>query len=250
MALSRHKMEEYNKAITFLQDIIKLFNGLKIGQKGSWKPVQTGIVMATSTILSVQKDMLDNGHLFVLTSRFTQDCLENLFSCIRQKNPVPTPVEFHQALRSITVGQFLTTVKSGSYQEDDGSLLADFLDIQEKCPSPGLSVEQLIGNTSTPDLTTSETCILYHLTGYIVNKVIKHSNICNECSCSIRQSDDSHEEEHGTLLTLKEFKPGVLCRPSHEAFSLIQKVEELFRARSSTSFMEIPNAMDTISCGM
>ncbi|XP_013871919.1 uncharacterized protein LOC106523140 [Austrofundulus limnaeus] len=190
--------------------------------------------------------MLDHGHEFVLTSRFTQDCLENLFSCIRQRNPVPTPVEFHQALKSVSVGQFLTTAQSGSYEEDDGSLLAEFLDIKETYPSPGLSVEQLIGNTGTPDLTNSETCILYHLTGYIVNKVIKHSNICDKCSSSIKQNDDSLEGEHSTLLTLKEFKPGVLCRPSHEAFSVIQKVERLFRTRSGPSFLELPNAMETV----
>lgn len=71
MAQSRHKMEEYQKAIKFLQDMMQLFRGLKIGQTGSWKPVQTGIVMATSTILSIQQDMLAQGHMFVLTSRFT-----------------------------------------------------------------------------------------------------------------------------------------------------------------------------------
>ncbi|MEQ2311115.1 hypothetical protein AMECASPLE_016345, partial [Ameca splendens] len=81
---------------------------------------------------------------------------------------------------------------------------------------PGLRVEQLIGDTDTPDLTNSETCILYHLTGYIVNKVIKHSNICDGCSSSIKQNDDTLEGEHSTLLILKEFKPGVLCQPSHE----------------------------------
>ncbi|MEQ2213175.1 hypothetical protein XENOCAPTIV_010764 [Xenoophorus captivus] len=118
------------------------------------------------------------------------------------------------------------TVKSGSYQEDGGSLQAEFLDIKETFLSPGLRVKQLIGNTDIPDLTNSETCILYHLTGYIVYKAIKHSNICDGCSRSIKQNDDTLEGEHSTLLILKEFKPGVLCRASHEAFSLVQKVEK------------------------
>ncbi len=39
-APSKLKMEEYNKAITFFQDIPHLFCGLKIGQKGGWKAVQ------------------------------------------------------------------------------------------------------------------------------------------------------------------------------------------------------------------
>ncbi|KAJ4937216.1 hypothetical protein JOQ06_001795 [Pogonophryne albipinna] len=33
-ALSRLKMEEYQKAITVLQNIVHLFRGMKIGQKG------------------------------------------------------------------------------------------------------------------------------------------------------------------------------------------------------------------------
>ncbi|KAJ4945157.1 hypothetical protein JOQ06_013693, partial [Pogonophryne albipinna] len=56
-ALSRLKMEEYQKAITVLQNIVHLFCGIKI-------------------------------------------------------------VEFHHALRIISVGQFLTTISSVSYQED------------------------------------------------------------------------------------------------------------------------------------
>ena len=40
-ALSHFKMEQYEEAISFLRDSIHLFQCLKIGPKGSWKPVQT-----------------------------------------------------------------------------------------------------------------------------------------------------------------------------------------------------------------
>lgn len=202
--------------------------------------------MATSTILFIQQDMLAQGHMFVLTSRFTQDCLENLFSCIRQRNPVPTPVEFHRALRSVSVGQFLATVKSGSYQEDDNSLLADFLDTKQTFPSPGLRVEELMERRAAPDLTKTETSALYHLTGYIVNKVIKYSNICFDCQSAIKHSDDSPEGKHSVLLNLKEFKPGVLCRPSQEAFDVVRQIKELFRTRTNASSFMDPNAMDML----
>ncbi|CAM4569919.1 unnamed protein product [Leuciscus chuanchicus] len=155
MALSPHKIEEYQKAIKFLQDTIQLFSGLK--------PVQTGTVMATSTILLIQQDMLAQRHMFVLSSRFTQDCLENLFSCIGQRNPVPTPVELHQALRSVSIGQFLATVKSGSYQEDDNRLLADFLDTKQPFPSPGLRVEELMERRAAPDHTKTKTSALFQI---------------------------------------------------------------------------------------
>ncbi|KAK1895639.1 Transposable element P transposase [Dissostichus eleginoides] len=157
-ALSHFKMEEYDKAIIFLRDSIHLFRGLKIGPKGSWKPVQTGLVMATTTILEVQHDLLRQGHKFVLTSRFTQDCLENTFSSIRLRNSVPTPVEFQSALRAVTVGQFLSPVHTGSYVEDGSDHLADFLDTQNSSCSPPdvLRVEQLVDLTTPPDITKTE----------------------------------------------------------------------------------------------
>ena len=154
-ALSHFKMEEYDKAISFLQDSIHLFRGLKIGPQGSWKPVQTGLVMATTTILEIQHDLLSQGHKFVLTSHFTQDCLENTFSSIRLRNSVPTPVEFQYALWVVTVGQFLSPVHTGSYLEDGSDHLADFLDTQNSTCSPPevLRVEQLVDLTSPPDIT-------------------------------------------------------------------------------------------------
>ncbi|KAJ4927633.1 hypothetical protein JOQ06_015440 [Pogonophryne albipinna] len=185
-ALSHFKMEEYDKAISFLRDSIHLFRGLKIGPKGSWKPVQTGLVMATTTILVVQHDLLRQGHKFVLTSRFTQDCLENTFSSIRLRNSVPTPVEFQYALRAVTVGQFLSPVHTGSYVDDGSDHLADFLDTQNSSCSPPdvLRVEQLVDLTTPPDITKTESCVLYHLAGYIVKRVISFS-LCDKCQCAL-----------------------------------------------------------------
>ena len=41
-ALSRLKMEEYQKAITFFHDIVHLFREMQIGEKEGWKPLKTG----------------------------------------------------------------------------------------------------------------------------------------------------------------------------------------------------------------
>ncbi|CAM4568731.1 unnamed protein product [Leuciscus chuanchicus] len=106
-ALSRVKMEEYEKAIIFLQDIIHLFHGIKIGHQG---------------------------------------------------------------------GQFLTTIRSGSYQKDDSSFLADFLDTVEQNATPSVRVEQLMV----------------------------------------------------------------------EAYDLTQQIEKLFRTKTGSSLMELPNAVDVL----
>ena len=242
-ALSHFKMEEYEKAISFLRDSIHLFRGLKIGPQGSWKPVQTGLVMATRTIQEVQQDLLRQGHKFVLTSRFTQDCLENTFSCIRQRNSVPTPVEFHYALRAVTVGQFLSTTHTGSYLDDASDHLADFLDTQKSSCSASevVRVEQLV-DPSPPDMTKTESCVLYHLAGYIVKRVIGFS-LCEECKCALVEKVTNTASERAVLLELKEFKRGALYRPSDEVFTLLQNVEQLFRSQTSDSLMQSSNVV-------
>ncbi|KAM3620603.1 uncharacterized protein V6R79_025852 [Siganus canaliculatus] len=246
-ALSRMKMEEYQRAISFLQDIVHLFREIKIGPKGWWKPVQPGVIMATTSILAIQEEMLSRGHKFVLTSRFTQDCLENTFSCVRSKNPVPTPVEFHHALRIISVGQFLTTINSGSYQEDDSSFLADFLDRVEEKVTPSVRVEELtMVDRAAPDLTKTEKCILFYLAGYIVHKVIKFSSICGNCKTATQHSDDSPVEENSMLLKFKEYKSGALCHPSQDVYDIIHHIEELFRTKAGSSLMELPNAVSVL----
>lgn len=86
--------------------------------------MQTGFTVATLTALSVQAEMLDkyNFHFFLL-SRLSQDALENLFSTLRAKNPIPRLYDFKCSLRSATLSQFLRPSKSGSYADDEGFLL-------------------------------------------------------------------------------------------------------------------------------
>ncbi|KAM3619938.1 uncharacterized protein V6R79_016033 [Siganus canaliculatus] len=242
-ALSQLKMEEYEKAISFLHDSIHLFRGLKIGPQGSWKPVQTGLVMATKTILEVQHDLLSKGHKFVLTSRFTQDCLENTFSCIRQRNPVPTPVEFHYGVRAVTVGQFLSTNHTGSYQDDAADHLADFLDTQTSiCNASDIVRLEQLADPSPPNFTKTESCVLYHLAGYIVKRVISFS-LCKECHCALVEAPANVTSQRAVLLEMKEFKKGALYRPSDEVFTLLKDVEQLFRSVTNDSLMESSNVV-------
>ena len=189
--------------------------------------------------------MLAHGQKFVLTARFTQDCLENVFSCVRYRNPAPTPVEFHQALRLISVGQFLTTVKSGSYQEDDNSFLVDFLETIEPVKMTTVRVEDLLEDRAPSEFTETEKNILFHLAGYIAHKVCKNGKTCNECKTAMIDNDcASLAEEDSTLLALKEYKPGALFRPSHEVLNLVHQVEHLFRRK--TPCMELQNAVGVL----
>jgi hypothetical protein len=126
-ALSRYNEDKYREALAFLADVVDLFRFIKIGK--GWKPVQTGMIMATKSILEIQ-DVLLMVYLFklVLTGRLSQDSLENLFSMIRSKNPIPTAKEFKYNLRAICIAQYLKEHKNSNYQFDDRDCLAEFLE--------------------------------------------------------------------------------------------------------------------------
>nr|XP_054757275.1 vinculin-like [Lytechinus pictus] len=94
MGLSQHDPGKYEEATTFLRNVIEVFKGVKIGVRGDWKRIQTGVILSTTSVLSIAEELLSAGHAFLLTSRLTQHCLENLFSSVRLRKPVPTPLEF------------------------------------------------------------------------------------------------------------------------------------------------------------
>ncbi|CAL8378489.1 unnamed protein product [Boreogadus saida] len=85
----------------------------------------------------------------------------------------------------LSLGQFLSTTHTGSYLDDASDHLADFLDTQNSSCSASevVRVEQLV-DPSPPDMTKTESCVLYHLAGYIVKRVIGFS-LCEECKCAL-----------------------------------------------------------------
>lgn len=86
--------------------------------------MQTGLILSTTTVLLLQELFLEDYQFkFLFLSRFSQDALENLFSTLRCKNPVPRVLEFRCSLRAATMAQFLRPSKDGSYVEDDCFLL-------------------------------------------------------------------------------------------------------------------------------
>lgn len=107
VALSKSNEEKFKSSISFLQSIIELFQEIKIGQKSTFKPVQSGITIATSSIIHLTQYLInERKYVYVLTGRLTQDCVENLFSSIRVKNPIPTALQFKQNLKLIMISQY------------------------------------------------------------------------------------------------------------------------------------------------
>lgn len=245
MALSQHNQDAYEDAITHLHTTLWLMRNVLIGEKGHWKPVQAGVVLSTSSILDLQSELLSRGHSFVLTSRFSQDCLENLFGCIRIKNPVPTALQFKQALKCITVAQFLKCPSHSSYEEDDRAFLAEFLDQPSVTKPKTTQLEIKMEDVpSFSGLVDAERSSLHDVAGYCVNKVLKRRKTCSHCVTAVKEVNPKKGLQQ-TLTTLKQYKEGCLVFCTEECWRPFEKAEQLFRASEGSFFWERQSVVST-----
>lgn len=223
LAISRQNEACYQNTLDFLVKFKDLFLHLTIGD-GAFKPVQAGVILSTKSILDLQQSLIErHSFSFVLTSRFTQDCLENLFSIVRQGNPIPTPLEFKMALKIITLSQYLKASKAGSYELDDASFyLADLadLDIQPAVPTD-IFLEEVELTMSQPE----ENSFDYYC-GYVVRTVVKNNATCDTCAAAVQVPT----APASSLLRLKNYVPDALTCPSEAARTLFTICESVFRS--------------------
>jgi hypothetical protein len=124
-----------NEKLQFLHSVIDIFTRLQFcGRRQGWKPIQTGVLISTKSILELHQTLVHKGNLkYLLTSRFTQDSLENLFSQVRGfGDSHPSPVQLRHNLRLICVAQFLQIPKYTSYEKDDDVYLLNFLKTNQR----------------------------------------------------------------------------------------------------------------------
>lgn len=132
------------------------------------------MLLSTSSILALQSTLLhEDKYAFVLSSRFTQDSLENLFSVLRGKKPIPTPYQCKAALWIIGVSQYLKAPAHSSYSIDDGAFLAD------NRSSVPQELQEVAAGTRKADpdedlvmLSTEESAFVY-MSGYLAPSVLK-----------------------------------------------------------------------------
>ena len=201
-------------------------NTLQFGEKAVWKPVQACMVLSTTSVLNLCEDLLDDQD-FLLTSRLTQDCVENLFSCVRSKNHIPSPREFKYALEIITVAKYLSPCQHGNYQTDDREYLGDMLPKVIDNPHPVSEEVDVVeyNFTDSLQLNGAECDSLYYLAGYCVTSLKKLRQICDTSQPALLNTGDVHP--NATLVKLKNFKDGALCEVSYAVFDLFKQWEGL-----------------------
>lgn len=102
--------KQSNDNVEFLESIVELFREIKIGYKLIFKPVQNGIMITTTSIIELTKYLIiERKYSYVLSGRFTQDCLENIFSSIRIRQSIPNALQFKHNLKLLAISKYLHT---------------------------------------------------------------------------------------------------------------------------------------------
>lgn len=184
--------------MTTINDV--MFNGTV------WKPLNKGLILSTLTICDVTQILLNAKYDFVLTHRFTQDALENIFSQVRRRiGNLPNATNCLKVMRIICVSQFVSDIKRTNYCNDSDRLLIDHCktlsstateDTKKRLQldhnyyahpvSEAFSTVSVEESSKFLDLYTLN--LVYYIGGSIVNALRK--NCCDDCLLLLSQGSE------------------------------------------------------------
>ncbi|XP_049512244.1 uncharacterized protein LOC125940285 [Dermacentor silvarum] len=200
-----------------------------MGLTAHWKPSQAGLLVSTTVVLRLSHELLNKlNYKYLLTGRLSQDCLENIFSVLRLRKPVPSAYDVKCALKLICVGQFVNTPTSSSYGVDDSTHLADLLEPSFKQDQVEGQEPEELENLFVYALTTEECDILAYLGGFLLKSVIGFLGECKDCE---RALVGDATGQYNALIQLKEYvkNSGKLIQPSQTVMQVLIECEENFK---------------------
>lgn len=216
----------------FLQSIIDMFQHIVVGK--GWKPLNTGMIMATTALMEIAKESLERGYKFILLHRFTQDALENIFSQIRRKtSKAPSALQCIRALKSITIAQFISEIKNTMYLTESDAFLLEH--------TSGLSKERKANDASSnsvaiePDdmapsgvieIPVADLSNLYYIAGAIIN-ILPRKGVCDTCISLLIENENSSVPENVTHL-VDYADLGGLKRANSRMFAVVKTCEQHF----------------------
>lgn len=232
-----------------LQEVSRLIYEVRVGKEGKWKPWKTGLVVCTNAMIRLILRLFDSGHKQIFTSRFVQDCLENIFSVIRSKQRRPTPRDFGRNLKIVTLSQYMAPVPNSSYCFDDQEHLiglADFFsqrrqksDKQESKASTSSILNSsdvidvdydMLQEASNELLDRGETNALFYIAGYILRSLKTRSTICKRCVIMAVSNKQCQMDPHQQFTSYRsKAKKEKIIAPSIDTFKFFKAMEVMYR---------------------
>lgn len=229
----------------FLERVVNIFQNMEFGK--GWKPVQTGVILSTTSVMNLAKELLSMGYEFLMPGRLSQDALENVFSQIRKKAGMkPSALQVRRVIKMICVSQFVSDVQNTNYVSDSDIYLLDYSSLN-KSGDGGQNDSIMSGNeeeneteaeTVTGDLSLPAENDMYYIAGATVNAILKRK-ICESCmdatNC-VKDPEMPQINENITYLT-KYSDLGGLKEPSSGIYKLCKEAEILLQ-ESKKSLVE------------
>lgn len=240
-----------------LSDAIPYFDTLeKIDNSGriSRPPCFDGICQTIRGILLLFKEEQNqDDDIYILTSKLTQDALENLFGAICQKcgyNVNPTARIFRMAFRSNIINCLIKPVQSANYEETvDTNLNLEnsptrILGSVQSCSSPSTTQEQEDSSSSGQEEMSSEgessssndgkenleKCAIKYYAGYLADKSLKKFE-CNNCKSNLLSKNIFFTDKNEILIFHKLYKNIIktsevqgLMAPSVTLYKVVKKL--------------------------
>ena len=247
-AVMRHAMSENSGHKEFRASKLKWMEGIR--SKGIKQPdCLRGWQISIQAHLMIW-DVLHRSQVkYLLTSRLSQDCVENLFSVIRHKGAQrdnPDAGQFRAAFRQCMVDSVMLPGKNSNCVEDVDKFLLTLKNVNTTAPAPAMPIQHASPLDSVPEsvkailslctvpnedgLSIQETNILAYIGGYILRKLQKKKIICAECDEKISGQIEEEDSRHQFLQqkNIKDAKLG-LCAPSNDLLGAIQLLELQYR---------------------
>ncbi|XP_052131481.1 uncharacterized protein LOC113214366 isoform X6 [Frankliniella occidentalis] len=222
LAISTRNPHAFEKALGLIDLMDRIFTGLRIGQKGEWKPCQRGMrVLCESYCQLITYFLEERNYSFLMLGRFTSDCIENIFSLVRFRQAVPNAQAFLHCLKVVTLAQISESIKGSSYDYEESVTLSDKYDFLEEARARYFeraerdffnSVDELSQNPvrhMTPadfaSMDDTEKLVLYDMAGSTMAGLLSsRMTFCDKCVESARHKD-SNPHPCSSVTDMKEF---------------------------------------------
>lgn len=199
-----------------------------------------GLKVTLSGTLALLEYLSTQGFRHLMTSRLSQDPLENFFGIVRQScgsNDHPTPTQFLIVVNCLSFYNLANTVSSGNADSNDPvSSLLDACDahtaeadLDKFIESGNLSLAEaklsrISAEHSGYVIEKSDDRLIHYMAGYVARKFIARSD-CIECKNLLLQApNERSEDSEFTGICDK----GGLLYPSRVLFLTVRKLEDLF----------------------
>lgn len=169
--------------------------------------------------------------MYVQGARFSNDFVENFFSNIKKKFPVPNALQFKQSLKLFTISQYLHKLPNTNYEQDSGNFLAEFLKFPKKKNKQCVEMCVLPPEIETKviKLNNLELNSLYYVCGYIISSISKNQKICQNCIDSAGCKTYDPNITYSRLVSLKCYKKNTLFFVNKNTFHYFKKMNVIIK---------------------